>query len=146
MNSRLYYYFELAAKVAIGGDIARNFWIASIGIRKDGVMVSARNGAVFSTDIHNYKTVPLAHSEFRISNKLTKDSVVYVARLSRLGGGKLDNGKMRFALSRPCRTCQSALIARGVSKVYYTIDPDSYGVIDLKTMKERQNNGTDILL
>lgn len=131
MNRKLAYYFNLAAQVAIGGDIARNFLIGSVGTRKDGVIVSARNGAVFSTDTENYKTIPSAHSEFRICSKLTPGSIVYVARVSRVNGGKRKDGSPLFAMSKPCDTCRMRLISVGVRKAYFTIDADSWGVMDL---------------
>lgn len=138
MNTKVAYYFDLAGKVAMGGDLVRNFWVGSVGLRKDGVMVSARNGAVFSTSLHNYQTIPTAHSEVRTSRKLDKGSVVYVARVSKINGGKTLDGGMLYTTSRPCRMCRLFMISRGVDKVFYTIDPYSYGVIDLKTMREQE--------
>lgn len=135
---KLAYYFDLAAKVAIGGDKCRNFLVGSVAIRRDGVLICARNGAVFCTDTENYQSIASAHSEFRASNKLDKGSVIYVARIARFGGGLTPDGNPLFALSRPCFTCKTRLIARGVHKAYYTIDPLSYGVMNFRTGEERQ--------
>lgn len=131
---KLQYYFELAAKVALGGDQNRNFFVGSVGIRRDGVMVSARNGAVFSTDVANYNTIPISHSESRIVNKLSKGSVVYVARVARKDNGITSTGTPLFVMSKPCKGCQISLKVHGVSKAFYTIDVDSYGWIDFTTM------------
>lgn len=72
--------------------------------------------------------VPLPTSVLRPMLRLvwpvnwTWGSTVYVARVRR------DNGKM--AMSRPCRDCERVLRSRGVRKVFYTIGPKEYGVME----------------
>ena len=48
-----------------------------------------------------------------------KGTTLYVCRL-------LSNGE--FALAKPCTDCQQILDSFGVSKVYYTIDDETYGI------------------
>ena len=56
---------------------------------------------------------------------------IYVARIR---PPKSDHGKV--GMSAPCNICQRVLGAYGISKAYYTIDDYSYGVLDVKKMKE----------
>jgi deoxycytidylate deaminase len=56
---------------------------------------------------------------------------IYVARIR---PSKSPNGKV--GLSKPCNICTRVLMAYGVSKAYYTIDDYSYGVLDVRKMKE----------
>lgn len=102
-------------------DDLRNFWIGCIGIREDGVLVSSRNGSVgFSTTVENYQLVPSSHAEGRVLRKLGKNGIVYVARVSRKD--------RTLAMARPCGMCQVRLKAFNVKKVFYTINPEQYGV------------------
>lgn len=89
------------------------YQLGAIGIRADGVRVKARNGSP------KYP-VQASHAETRLCRKLTPDSVVYVARLNKHG----------IALSKPCSNCEKALRQKGVKKVYYTIGPNEYGVLE----------------
>jgi cytidine deaminase len=99
----------------------RSFWLGCIGIREDGVMVSAKNGAVeFQNTIENYQLVPSSHAEGRVLRKLGKGGVVFVARVSRKDGS--------LVMARPCGMCQVRLRAFKVRKVYYTINDTQYGV------------------
>lgn len=99
----------------------RSFWLGCIGIREDGVMVSAKNGAVeFHNTIENYQLVPSSHAEGRVLRKLGKGGVIFVARVSRKDGS--------LAMARPCGMCQVRLKSFKVRKVYYTINDKQYGV------------------
>ena len=91
----------------------RTFLLGSVGIRSDGAMVKSLNSP---TEIPNRKT----HSEYRLSKKLDYNSIVYVARV-RLADGK-------FAMARPCVSCQKVLCSKRVSKVYYTISECEWGL------------------
>ena len=101
------------------GDL-RNFWIAAIGIRHDGVVVIARNGAVSDSDDENYQLIPTAHAEGRVLRKLGKGGTVYVSRIAKKDG--------KFAMSRPCPTCQTRLRSLDVKRVFYTINNNQYGI------------------
>ena len=83
----------------------RRFFIGAVGIRNDGTMVAAYNGAP-------KEPTPEHHCEFRLCRKLDKRSVVYVART-------LADGSV--ACAKPCKGCMLRMISCGVSKVYYTI-------------------------
>jgi cytidine deaminase len=113
---------SLAATVALPNmpEDPRNFWLGAIGIRRDGVLVSAKNGAVFSTTVDNYQLMPGSHAEGRLLRKLGHGGVVYVSRVS-----KKDN---TLAMARPCGMCQVRLRSYRVEKVYYTIDQYHYGI------------------
>ncbi len=113
---------QLAGKVSLPTDDfdPRNFWIGCVGVRDDGAIVSAKNGAVFSTTIENYHLIPESHAEGRVLRKLGKRGVLYVARVAK--------ASRDFAMSRPCPMCQNRIRSFGVKKVYYTINKDQYGV------------------
>lgn len=95
----------------------RTFLLGSVGVRNDGVLVSARN--IAAPDC-----APNHHAETRLARKLTPESTVWVARVARRDG--------KWALARPCPGCERRLRAAGVLRVVYTIAPNEWGVIDFK--------------
>lgn len=106
-------YLALAASYAMLDD-ARNFWLGAAGLRADGALVRARNGP-------SKQVEPSAHAETRLIRKLDLGATVFVARISRATG--------QWALAKPCEGCKYRLLAKGVKKIYYTIGPNEYGVI-----------------
>lgn len=104
--------FKLAAWYASRKDDRREFRLAAIGIRNDGAIVHAVNGA-------SPELSPSTHAEARLAKKLDSGSIVYVARVLRSG---------EFAMARPCPRCLAVLESMHVSCVYYTTN-DGYGVI-----------------
>jgi len=104
------------AREALNRKDNRSFRLGAVGMRNDGVIVTSRN--IAATDV-----TPQAHAEARVSKKLTVDSIVWVARISR--------GLEDWALARPCFRCLHRLKSSGVRKVVYTIAPNEWGVIQL---------------
>lgn len=115
-------FINLAAQVSLPTDKndPRNFLIGAVGIREDGVIVSAKNGAVLSTDVDNYQYLPSSHAEGRALRKLGKNGILFVARLR-----KIDR---ELAMARPCNMCRVRIKSFNVKKVYYSIDPFHYGI------------------
>src|SRR5688572_29910381 len=105
---------ERAAGLSLYGQESRKYRLGAIGLRRDGATVCSTNGGVKGA------RTPSAHAEFRLSRKLDRGAIVYVARLA--ASGNVSNAK-------PCKGCQLAMKHRGVSKCYYTISPTEYGVI-----------------
>src|ERR1700743_1136241 len=116
MNNKVWGYFDLAGKAAVSKDDNRGFLLGAVHIRNDGALVSAVNSVCQEPDRR-------AHSEYRISKKIDRGSIVYVARIRLLNG--------EYALSRPCHSCQKVLKSKKVKRVYYTISNNEYGVMDL---------------
>jgi cytidine deaminase len=108
---------QLAVKSSGSKLDKRTFFLGSIGLRNDGVFVSAKN-------ISAQNVNPSVHAEARLVRKMTPDSTVWVARVARRDGA--------WALAKPCHSCQVKLRAAGVARVVYTIGPDEWGVMDLK--------------
>jgi tRNA(Arg) A34 adenosine deaminase TadA len=113
-----------AAKAAVANDPndKRNFILGAIGVRQDGVMVSAKNGAVISSTFDEYRIISDAHAECRVIRKLGKFGIIYVSRVLKKDG--------TLAMARPCGGCQIRILAAKVRKVYYSIDEYHYGVYD----------------
>ncbi len=89
--------------------------MAATAIRRDQTRVAATNGgAVGCIQLD-------AHAEARLARKLDYGSVVYVART-------LKNGEI--AMARPCARCYAVLKAKGVARIYYTINEKEYGVCE----------------
>lgn len=112
-----------AGRVALSNDPQRdprNFVLGCIGVRRDGVLVSGKNGAVISSTYDEYRIISDAHAETRVLKKAGRGAILYVARVLKKDGS--------FAMSRPCQGCQLRVKAAGVLKVYYTIDPNHYGI------------------
>lgn len=99
----------------------RSFWLGAIGIRRDGVVVSSRNGAVsFSSSVQMINVNVTSHAETRLLRKLGKDGVIFVSRVLRKDRS--------LAMARPCPDCQLKIRAHRVKKVYYTINNNQYGL------------------
>jgi hypothetical protein len=96
--------------------------LGAVGVRKDGVIVSAKNGSVkvSSADGDGF-SFPTAHAEHRCVKKMDVGGVVYVARVLRDGS---------LAMSKPCPDCERSLRGRGIKKVYYSINDVEYGVME----------------
>lgn len=124
-------FFEIAKLVAISKKDSRSFLIATVGIRKDGVLVAAPNSpAMIKGDAPTFCRE--AHSEYKICRKLDKGATLYVVRISKSTG--------KFMLARPCETCQNSMKSHGVKKCYYTISNDEYGVMIFKNRKIKKEN------
>jgi deoxycytidylate deaminase len=119
--------FAIAAKVAIGdSDMARNFWLGAVGRRRDGAIVTSRNGpASFGGQIPKFKKLPGSHAESRLCKKMDTNGEVYVVRVSREHFTKTN--KILYKNARPCEICQQTLRSRRVKKVYYTAGEDEFG-------------------
>ncbi len=125
MNRKIFSYFELAGELALKKDKLRNFYLGCVAIRNDGTMVTAFNSPVkFPSRV--------AHSEYRVAQKIDHGATVYVARV------RLDTHN--YGCARPCRACLKILISKRVRKIYYTIGPTEYGIIDFTngSLNERQ--------
>lgn len=103
-----------AAKIAATNDLDKNFIFGCIARRKDGTLV-------YSTNILVQKPTPEGHAEARILRKAGHGAVLWIARILRDGS---------WAMAKPCPDCQTLIKNRRVSRVYYTIGPDEYGVWD----------------
>jgi tRNA(Arg) A34 adenosine deaminase TadA len=103
------------AVIAAGAEDPRAYFIGAVGIRADGRIVTSRNGA-------SRQQCPEAHAEARLCRKLTKGSIVWVARVTRSGV---------VGLAKPCSRCQAILRSTGVTRVYYTISDTESGIMEL---------------
>lgn len=119
-------FLKLAAKVAKpnSNKDPRNFWLGCIGIRNDNVIVSSKNGPVFCTDSYVYQTIPDSHAEGRVLRKMDRGGTLYVARVHKNDGS--------LAIARPCIVCQIRIKAKGIKKVYYSINDFQYGIWNVK--------------
>lgn len=105
----------MAAEYAALREDRRSYLLGAVGLRADGRIVHSCNGSTPLPD-------RTQHAEYRLSRKLDKGSEVYVSRVLKDGW---------ITMARPCAACLKALGSKGVSRVYYTIDMNEYGVIKL---------------
>lgn len=109
---------DIATGVALGRlTRSQQFHLAAVGLRKDGVVVSAYNDKRERTGWDH-------HAEARLCRKLTPYSRVAVVRL-------LADGK--WAMARPCASCLRCLQRVGVERVYYSVGDGEYGVVVLRS-------------
>jgi hypothetical protein len=113
-NLNIEKYLNLAADVALIKDDERTFYLGAVGLRSDGVVVAASN-------VPAAWPVPTHHAEARLCRKLDRWTTVFVARVNSTG----------WAMARPCASCQARLRRKKVLKVFYTIGPSEYGVMNL---------------
>jgi tRNA(Arg) A34 adenosine deaminase TadA len=114
--SKIDKYFRLAKQVAMKGDscdASRQHRLGAVGIRSDGIIVSASN-------IPCRQQNASSHAEARLVRKLNHSSEVFVVRVLR--NGELGN-------AHPCINCQTTMRLRGVRRAYYSISNDDYGII-----------------
>lgn len=104
----------MAAKVAEKQVDLRNHRLGAVGIRSDGALVFAYNGAAKEAN-------PSIHAEARLCRKLDYYGTVFVTRRTASG----------FMLARPCPSCLRKLRTRRVKRVFYTVSNNEYGVISL---------------
>jgi tRNA(Arg) A34 adenosine deaminase TadA len=110
--------FKLASLIAKKTtDKRRDFLHGAIGIRRDGVLVSASNLPALTR-------TPAVHAEYRVVKKLDVGSVIYVIRL-----GRKENVLRN---SKPCSACESVMKNNGVAKCYYSISNNEFGVLTFK--------------
>ena len=94
---------------------SQHFRLGAAGKRADGALVASFNGAQEQPRWQH-------HAEARLCRKLTPKSIVAVARV-------LADGS--WAMSRPCKNCETCLRRIGVKRVYYTIAPNEFGILIL---------------
>lgn len=114
MNNKIFYHFNIAAKIAMSKTNRRHFILGSLAIRNDGAIVTAYNSPTMQPMRHT-------HSEFRLSRKLDYGATVYVVRVN--------HKTLNFCMAKPCGACMKALLSKRVKKIYYTISNEEYGVI-----------------
>lgn len=115
MRKTPWYYFNIAAERATKRTEERRYYLAALAVRSDGTIVTTTNGKAYGPNPHS-------HAEKRLMRKVDKGAVVFVCRVGATG---------EFRLSRPCPNCLYSMKNKDVSRVYYTISPEEYGVIDL---------------
>lgn len=112
-----------AARVAVSSaDDHRAFFLGAVAVREDQAIVKSANGASPGPD----RTV---HAEARALKKAGYGATVYVARVARKDG--------KLALARPCNNCWTAMKRAHVTKCYYTISENEYGIITFDNDTER---------
>ncbi|MEU9663777.1 hypothetical protein [Streptomyces chartreusis] len=76
----------------------------------------------------NNPAVTFRHATFHAEEAVlrraarTAGSTIYVARVDAAGASRL---------AKPCLRCQKALLAAGIVRVHYTIDPNTVGTLNL---------------
>lgn len=116
-----------AGQIALSSNInddRRNFLLGCVGIRRDGAIVSAKNGAVITSSYSEYRVISDAHAEIRCLKKMGRGGVLYTARILKKDGS--------FAMAKACGICSQRIRAAEIDKVFYTIDAYHYGVWNVK--------------
>lgn len=108
MNIRRY--LDLATQVSRLKADDRTYFHGAVGVRRDGVLVAACNGAPLFPE-------PKHHCEYRLTRKLGKYGIVFLVRT-------LANGD--WADSTPCNDCENRLIHQLVQEVYFTTGKDTW--------------------
>lgn len=120
-----------AGKIAVAKFKAiekRNFILGCVGVRRDGAIVAAKNGAVNSSSCEKYRIIPEAHAEARCLKKMDCGGTLFVSRVLKRDG--------TYAMAKPCVGCQLQIKAHRIKTVYYTIDESSYGIWDVESNEE----------
>ena len=102
MNRPELYLYLAGSYARAKAEPLKSYRFGGFAVRVDGAIVKARNGCAS-------EPVPEHHCEARLCRKLTPQSVVYVARVSRAG---------EWAIARPCANCERLMRNRGVTRCY----------------------------
>lgn len=110
-------------------DLKKSFWLASIGIRSDGVEVFAKNQAVNigtcnDEGLRSHQKIALSHAECRTLRKMDLGGTLFVARISK----DFNENNIDFKMARPCEMCIRKIKKSKIKKVYYTINNNQYGI------------------
>lgn len=108
-------YLRIASHISVKGSDLRRYRVGAVGVRTDGTLVYAWNGAV-------EVPTPHMHAEARLVKKLDWGSTVYVARTRK------DDGTL--AMAKPCKDCERVLRRRGIKRVEYSINEHEFGVME----------------
>lgn len=127
--------FKHCAVIVKGGSII------SIGFNKS----STNSFVEYYTD-----KVRGPNRKYNLSTHAEQDSVLKVRNKTDLTGCKIYVARIRpptspdgkVGLSRPCAICRQVLFAYGITKAYYTISDDEYGV--MKISKKTINTDFDM--
>lgn len=96
-------------------DRLRRAFVGCVGVRRDGVVVKARNGSA-------KRPTASCHAEVRALRKCGIGADLYVAR-------QLKNGQL--AMARPCARCMAVLRSKGVKLVVFTTGSSTWEAIRL---------------
>jgi cytidine deaminase len=94
-------------------DRCRKAYIGCVAVRKDGAIVSSRNGATPRPS----GISPQCHAERRALKKTGVGAILYVARVRKDGS---------VGMAMPCARCRASMRAMGVTRVYYTVDENEW--------------------
>jgi tRNA(Arg) A34 adenosine deaminase TadA len=90
----------------------------------------SRNGFVQSLEIYDKSTKPFinTHAEVdaiqRIRSKIDLTGCkIFIARVKKTG---------IVGLARPCPICEMVLYRYGITRAYYTMDSNTYGIMNIK--------------
>ncbi len=114
LKRKIWRNLKIAGLVAQRKDDRRDYLLGVFAVRSDGTGITASNGPAQN------KTREV-HAEYRASKKLDYGAVIYVTRVRADGS---------FGNAKPCRACRKALKSKKVKRVYYTISPKKYGVLE----------------
>ena len=128
-------FLKLAGKISLPNEGIDNrvFWLGAVGVRKDGTMVNSRNGVVrFTPPTQDFQYIYSSHAEGRVLQKMDVGGTLYVSRVARVD--------YRFAMARPCPHCQRLIRAKGIKKVFYTVNSEQYGIWQVEKDEDRIYN------
>lgn len=102
--------------------------IGALGIRTDGAIIRSVNGSIRNSYAQSNATQSTSaakssiyHAEGRLLRKIDSGAIIYVSRRRR-------DGESAWGMARPCERCRPLLSSYRVSRIYYTIDADYYGI------------------
>lgn len=111
-----------AVEIARSCKDKKTFRLGCVAKRQDGVIVKSVNGTFQPKGLIVTafgEKIPEGHSEVRVLRKAGIGAMLWVARVRADG---------TIAKARPCPTCRAIILNHRVSKVYYTIANDEYGI------------------
>lgn len=128
-KSEIWFRLDQAADIAVRHPRDRRYFLGALCKRADGVWVAGVNGRSVYPELGG-------HAEIRLLKKVDRAEEIYVARV--LKGGLDGRGKSAgrerkksYGLAKPCEGCEIRLMQRGVKRVYYTINDDEYGMMEI---------------
>ncbi len=124
--SRIKKFFNKAKEIAITNGADKKFKHAAILFKGNSIVKSASN----STKTHPLPT----NGNTAITNKLHAEQKCLYKTMNTEGLDLLVvrvNNQGDFAYSKPCSMCMKMITEKKLRRVYYSIGPNEFGVIDI---------------
>ena len=128
-------YIKMAEKYALDHsfDPELEYFLCALIVRGGSVISVGYNKKPTNTFVEHYADVARGKRDYCMSTHAELDAICRARAKTDLRGTKLFVTRIKpsggMGIAKPCPICQHVLYNYGISKAYYSIDDQSYGVM-----------------